>query len=137
MACHRFDLVSKALSTAPTIGGVLAAHPALSLDQLFVVDGTAIKALGAGDALAGRWRSKLVVYPWPEGYGWIRVNGPAVEDVTVRYYLDGVLVHTSVFTNRSPQRLPALKAHRIELELEAAERITSVAVAKTPQELGT
>lgn len=136
MPCHRFDLVTKALSTAPAIQNVAAVHPALTLDEMFVVDGTNIKAAGAGPALTGRWRSKLVVYPWPEGYGWVRVNGPAIDNVTVRYYLDNVLAHTSVFTNRNPQRLPALKAHRIELEIEAAERITSVAIAKTPQELG-
>ncbi len=135
MACYRFDIISKAMSTAPTLSGASATHAALLSDRLFVVHGTAVKAAGDGAVLAATWRSRPFIHPWPEGYGWIRVNGPEVASVTVRYRLAGAVVHTATFTSRSPQRLPALKDHRIELEIEAAERVTSVSVAKTPQEL--
>jgi hypothetical protein len=135
LTCYRFDIISKRMSVVPALASVTAAHPALLTDRVYVVDGTAIKALGDGSVQTGTWRSRRFAFPWAEGFGWVRVNGPDVTGVVLRYYLDGVLVHTATFNDRKPQRLPARKGYRVELELEAAVRITSISVAQSAEEL--
>lgn len=134
-AVYRFDLTAKAMSTEPLAETAAAAHQSLAADQLFLVVGTSIRALGAGAGAAGVWRSKKFAAPYPMGFGWLRVMGPMLSPVTVRVICDGVTVRTATLTDRRPQRLPAVKGYRWELELESAGRVVEVAVAQAQEEL--
>jgi hypothetical protein len=135
MPAYRFDIVSKGVSTEPLADGVVAAHASLGTDALYVVVGTQIRALGAGAAASGVWRSRKFASPYPMGFGWLRVAGPMLAPVTVRVICDGVTVRTATLSDRKPQRLPAVKGYRWELEMESTGRVVEVAMAQGQEEL--
>jgi hypothetical protein len=131
----RFDLRTKRISEVPALGDVRAVHPDLLTDKLFAVVGTGVQALDDGAPATAIWRSGKFVRPYPHGFGWLRLNGPLTAPVTMRVYVDGVLIRTATVTNRNPQRLPSTKGRTWEIELESASRVTSAAIANTAEEL--
>lgn len=136
MTCYRFDLVARRVSRELLAETATAAHSGLTTDRLFLKYDTAVKPLGDGEVSTSIWRSRAFSYSWPESFGWLQVNGQLAEGVTVRMYLDGVLIHTTPsLVNNTPVRLPARKGYLVELEIQSAARVTGLAIGKTPSEL--
>lgn len=134
MSCVVLDIPTGRVSTIDDAEAV-GAHASLVLDTLFVVAGTDIVPLYAGDVVAGTWRTKLVVLREHPGFAWLRVNGPFDGDVTVRTYTNGALFDTVTITDREPIRMPDGAFQRWEVEIESASRVTSVRLAGTAEEL--
>lgn len=132
---YRFDLVSKRMSTEQRLESAVAAFQALADDHLYLVVGTAIRAFGDGAVASAVWRSRKFAFPYATGFGWLRVAGPMLAPVTVRVICDGVTFRTAVLADRRPQRLPARKGHRWELEVESTGRVVGVTMAQASEEL--
>jgi hypothetical protein len=131
----RFDLTTKRISEVPALGDVRAVQTDLLADRLFLAEGTTVKALGDGAPATAIWRSRKFISPHPQGFGWLKLNGPLTAPVTMRVYVDGVLAHTATVANRNPQRLPARQGRAWEIELESTSRVTYAAIAQTAPEL--
>lgn len=116
--------------------GTTAAYTDLLTDSLYTVAGGAIVPYTSGATDTAVWRSKrLVLVDYP-GFGWLRVNGQISTGVIVRLYAEGVLFYTTPsITNRNPVRLPAGKYRRWEIEMESKDRVTSLVIATTVEEL--
>lgn len=115
---------------------IQAAFTDLVTDTLYVVAGPTVVDYHAGAGQVAVWRSRRHVMDNYQGYGWARVNGPALTGVVLRLYGDGTLFYTTPsITSRSPVRLPAGQFKRWELEVETSDRITSVVIATTTAEL--
>jgi hypothetical protein len=54
---------------------------------------------------------------------------------TVKLYGDGQLVHTATFTAKGPKRLPHGRWDEIQVEVSCAERVATVMLASTTEEL--
>lgn len=105
-------------------------------DQLYVLDGTTVKAWDAGTSfMTYRARSKIYTSPRPTNYGAAEVIASAYP-VTFRLYADGVLKHTETVASRAPFRLPAgFLALDFQIELEGSSPVQAVAVASSIKEL--
>lgn len=134
-AVYRFDIIAKRLSVEPRMEVTTAAHQSLVGDTLFLVDGTAIKPMSDGAVASSIWRSKRFAFAYEVGFGWLRVGGPLTAPVTVRVICDGVTVRTATVSDRKPQRLPARKGFRWEMEIESTSRVTDVVIAQASEEL--
>lgn len=107
-------------------------------DTLYIANGTAIQAVyGGASRRTGYWRSAKVALPLYAGLAWLQVMGDQTPSnpVTVRWYGDGVLIHTATVTNILPQRLPPGKFVEHEVEVEGAVEVTSVTLASSTAEL--
>lgn len=105
-------------------------------DQVYMAQGTTIKALGGGTGRrTGLWRSKVAVMAKPTGWRWLQVNAPFPATVTVRIYRDGVLWHTKAVTNNKPSNLPPSKGIEWEVEVESTSRVEQVTIASSTEEL--
>ena len=113
-----------------------AAFTDLLTDTLYIASGPAVVDFNGGTAATGLWKSKRIVIDGYPGFGWLRVNGPTLTGVVVRIYRDGTLFYTTPsITTRNPVRLPAGRAKRWEVEMETVDRITSLVLATTVEEL--
>lgn len=115
--------------------GYAAAHFDELRDQLYVLDGTAVKKWDAGAAMTARARSKVFRAPRPLNLSCAEVAADAYP-ATFRLFADGVLKHTQTVTGRDPFRLPpGYMATNWQFELEAAGPVLGVAVATSFAEL--
>lgn len=113
-----------------------AAHTDLLTDTLYVAAGPGIVDFNGGAAATAVWKSKRLVIDGYPGFGWLRVNGPALTGVVVRVYMDGALFYTTPsITTRNPVRIPHGRGKRWEVEMETSDRITSLVLATTVEEL--
>lgn len=138
MNVYKFDLGAKRLSMETQPTSASAAFSDLSSDTLYVVGGTSITGLHGGANRAGKWRGAEVKMPSGAvvGYAWGRINGQLSAGATLRIYADGSLFYTKAgVTNNEPFRLPAGRRRAWSLELESADRITSLVIASTTEEL--
>jgi hypothetical protein len=138
MPTYKFDMASKRISKDTSITAPEALFADLETDTLYVVDGTAIKAMHGGAAIAGTWRSCVVKAPSgvPTGFAWLRANGLMGPGLVVKLYADGALVHTTPsLTNGEPRRLPDTMARAWEIELTGAARVTSLVVTDNTEDL--
>jgi hypothetical protein len=139
MQVFKFDVAGGKISreTTPTTAG--AVHSDLSTDTAFVfVPGSGVLPLHSGAARPGKWRGRIIRVPSSSavGFAWLRVNASFSAGVTVRIYGDGVLFYTTpVLMSNRPVRLPAGLRRGWEIEVESQDRVTSVAIASTTEEL--
>jgi hypothetical protein len=134
--CLSFDLPNKKL------GRVDLSADAVFVDRLndimYAAKGASVNAVfGSIARRTALWRSARQVLPQFAALAWVQVYGDqTVEDpVTVRWYGDGVLRHTSTLTDTKPQRLPAGRWIEHEVEVESKSRVTSVMLASSTAEL--
>jgi hypothetical protein len=127
------DLKSRRISTMSL--AITAAYSDLATDTLYVAEGTQLRPMFGGDALTGLWRSKVMVSNSGWSFTCHRVESDFDAPVTVRYYGDGVLIHTATFTGRQAKRLPAGKWRDLEVEIESTGAATVLAMATSMYEL--
>lgn len=104
-------------------------------DQLYVLDGTAIKKWDAGTAMTYKTKSKVFRAPKPLNFAAAEVVADAYP-VTFKLYADGVLKHTQSVTSRSPFRLPSgFMALDWQMELEGTQPVQGCALGTSITEL--
>ena len=104
-------------------------------DQLYVLDGTAIKKWDAGATMTYQARSKVFRAPKPLNFAAAEVVADAYP-VTFKLYADGVLKHTQSVTSRSPFRLPGgFLALDWQMELDGTQPVQGCALGTSITEL--
>ena len=104
-------------------------------DQLYVLDGTAIKKWNAGAPMTATFKSKLFHLPKPANFGCAEVIAEAYP-VGCKVYADGVLKHTQAVANADPFRLPAgFLASNWQIELSTPGAVQGLAMAQSMKEL--
>lgn len=109
----------------------------LLTDTLYVAIGPGVYPMLTGAPKLATWRSKVITLDNFAGFGFLRVNGNlSAGGCVVRLYRDGVLFYTTpVITTRTPVRIPSGKARQWEVEVQSSDRIVSVEMATSLQEL--
>ncbi len=134
--CLTFDLATAKLGRLDLTA--TATFTDTLTDTLYVANGTSIQSVfGSATRRTAKWKSPRMVLPRQEPVAWVKVYGDQTPEapVTVRWYGDGALRHTAVFTDPNPQRLPAGRWLEHEVEVESAARVTRVVLAGNTQEL--
>jgi len=104
-------------------------------DQLYVLDGAAIKKWDAGALMTARAVSKVFRVPSHVNFGACEVVADAYP-VTLKVWADGQLIHTQTVTSRYPFRLPSgFAALDWQFEVICTHAVQGVAMASTMQEL--
>lgn len=132
MPCYRFDLESKRISTDTTAATPSALYADMRSDTLYGVIGVTVVPMHGGATETATWRSKVFKIPSGaySGFAWCRINGQLANGVTLRFYANGVLVHTKTgVTTIEPIRMPAIEARAWEVEISSRDRITSLVLA--------
>lgn len=112
-----------------------AAHADVATDQLYLAlpDGT-VRALGGGDPMTARWRSKVFDTDEQPSFGWVRVEATAYP-VLLRLWGDGHPVLARNVPSEAPMRVPAMRAREWLAEVGGAARVMGVRLAETWAEL--
>lgn len=133
--CFALDFVAKKLGRVAI--GATAVYKDVVDDHLFVVDGGRIKKLFSDGRRTATWRSGKTVLASQAALAWVQVDGDQTIEspVTVRWYGDGALRHTTTLTSIHPKRLPPGRWLEHEVEVESASRVTKVLLASSTEEL--
>ena len=114
-----------------------AGYHDLLQDKLFLAvndSGNKVKAWGYGSAKSYTWRSKKFTLPQVMGFSCAQLEAEAYP-MTVKFYLDNTLYHTQTVQNRNPFRLPAKVGRDLEMQVEGANEVFSLAIANSMTEL--
>lgn len=136
--CLTFDFAAKKLGRVDGMSGVTATYVDRTADALYVVKNNQVVRMHGGTGrLTGLWRSPRITLPAQQALSWVKVYGEQspTTPTTVRWYGDGELRHTAVFTSLEPQRLPPGRWLEHEIEIESKARVTRVVLAGSVQEL--
>lgn len=113
-----------------------AAYQDRMLDAIYAANGTQVYKLFAGPNFkTGTWRSKIAVMPKHTGFAWLSIESDFTAPITVRWYGDGALQHTSTVSSREPVRLPAGRWLEHEIEVESTARWSRLTMASSGDEL--
>lgn len=111
-------------------------------DKLFlVIDDDNLVTFGTGSAMTQIWKSKPFYSPKAISLGAGRVEAAAydngsTQDLSMKVYADGVLVHTQIVTSGDAFRLPSgLLANTWEFQVEGNVEVYSAGFAEIVQEL--
>lgn len=92
-----------------------------------------------GDAatpLTYLWRGKLNLLPRTGAFTFCQVEAEDFDDITLRVYSDGSLLHQATVTSEEPFTLPLGNEYRsFEAELAGTSRVYSVRFGETVEEL--
>ena len=106
-------------------------------DQLFVLDGAAVKQWDAGTSMTVKARSKVYRQTKPTNFACAEVVADSYP-VTFRMYADGELKHTQTVASAEPFRLPSgYRAMNFQLEVEGTHAIQAVLMGQSMAELAT
>ena len=106
-------------------------------DALYGVrQGTISKLEGSTALLNYTWRSKQFLLPKPLNFKCSQVIAADYTNITVKYYVDGALVHTATPASQAPFQLPGgFKGRVLEVELSGTSTVIAVHVAESMEEL--
>jgi len=107
-------------------------------DLMYVARDTGLWECFTGEGLrTGRWKTGLATQPRQTPLAWAKVYGAqdAQHPITLRLWGDGALLHTAVFTDLQPQRLPPGRWLEHQVEIEGAARAQTVVLCSTTEEL--
>jgi hypothetical protein len=112
-----------------------AAYQDVQRDKLFLTfaDRT-VKPWGYGAAKSYTWRSKKFTMPQIMGFSCAQLEAE-VYPMTLKVYVDTVLIHTQSVTSRDPFRLPSKVGRDWEMQIEGSNEVFSLAVANSMSEL--
>jgi hypothetical protein len=99
-------------------------------DRLYVAVGTDAKAAGEGEPRTMRWKSRKFIMPAAMSMSAAKVLAESYP-LTLEYYLDDVLAHTTNVTSAAPFRLPSTLANSIEVALAGTAEVYEVTVGST------
>lgn len=114
-----------------------AGYHDLLRDKLFLAvndSGNKVKPWGYGSTKSYTWRSKKFTLPQVMGFSCAQLEAEAYP-MTVKFYLDNTLYHTQTVQNRNPFRLPAQVGRDLEMQVEGANEVFSLAIANSMTEL--
>jgi hypothetical protein len=106
-------------------------------DALYGVrQGTISKLEGSTSLLGYTWRSKQFLLPKPLNFKCAQVLAADYTSLTVKFLIDGVVVHTATPTSQAPFQLPGgYKGRVLEVELTGTSTVVAVHVAESMEEL--
>lgn len=134
--CLAFDLASKKLGRADITAS--ATYNDIEQDTLYTVQGSAIiNTFGGTTRRNATWKSAKLTLPAQAPLAWLKVYGEqsASTPITIKWYGDGQLQHTTTVTNLQPQRLPPGRWLEHEIEIQGQARATKIVLAGSTQEL--
>jgi hypothetical protein len=117
---------------------VTAAYAELLTDAVYLLDGANIRQLHASTTpKTGNWKSAVLRLPQHTGFAWANVIGSQTEarPVTLKWYGDGTLRHTTTINSNTPVRMPPGRYASHEIEISSQSRVTSVCLASDVAEL--
>jgi hypothetical protein len=126
-----------------TTSGVLTMHDIyatagyndLQNDKLFLAFADrAVKPWFEGSAKSYVWRSKKFTFPKATSMACAQLDAEAYP-VTVKFYVDGTLVDTTVATERLPFRIASASGRDWEVQIEGNTEVFGFAMAQSMAEL--
>lgn len=132
--CYSLNLADGKLSTLTLTGSAFYTDHAA--DKLFIASGNSIKSCFTENTYrTGTWKSKKFTMPKQATYAWLAVQSDFTAPVTVKWYGDGVLVHTTAVSSVNPVRLPAGRFLEHEVEVSSSGRWSAVILASSGDEI--
>lgn len=106
-------------------------------DTLYILDGTDIKALfaDATERRTGEYWTGVIKMAKPEALAWLQVDSVFSQPVTIHWYGDGSLLHSTTVADNKPVRLPPGRYTEHQVMIESVDRITMVTLAGSTAEL--
>lgn len=138
MPLYKFDILAKRISTDTESFTATAAYSDTSGGKAYWAVGTSVKPVAAGSVRTAKWKSKKFRLKSSDrfGFAWGRISGPITTGVTLRVYAEGVMVYeTPPILDGDPFRMPPTMSRNWEVEVESADRITAVTLARETKEL--
>lgn len=128
------DLLKMRIGKGAAPAGWTGLHTDLRTDTLYAASGTTVLPQFAAANQTATWRSGRYVLDSQQSMAVLMLEGP-FSSAVARLYGDGTLYHTtpSITSNR-PVRLPARRFRELELEIEAAGRVTRAVLAASLEE---
>ena len=112
-----------------------AGYHDLQRDKLFLaMPDRAVRTWAGCSAKTFTWRSKKFTTPHIMGFSCAQLEAEAYP-MTMKFYVDGSLIHTQTVQNRNPFRLPAKKGRDWEFQIEGSNEVFSAAMANSMSEL--
>lgn len=91
----------------------------------------------AANPLTMTWKSKAFRAPFPTTMGWMKVIADSYDDLTVKFYADGVLKQTKTVASKAAYRLPAgYRAEVMEVEVTGTDEVKMIVMAQALEEIG-
>ncbi len=111
-----------------------AVHADLATDSLYILSGSGIRAIGAGDVQNATWRSKTFEFHKQPSPAWIRVEGEF--PLQARLIGDGQVYYTTPpIAGSDPVRIPARRWREWSVEVFGTRRVVEIALAHDREEL--
>jgi hypothetical protein len=133
--CYALDFVTGKLTEIDVKGTALYVDKAT--DTLYYIDGTSIKAMFADktSTRVGAYWTGIIQTPKYDAMAWLQVDSTFANPVTVRWYADGALRYVATVATNKPVRLPAGRYREHMVCIESSDRITSLTMASSTDEL--
>ena len=138
MSLYKFDILAKRISTDNETAKPTAMFSDAATGKAYWAVGASVQPLAAGTVRTAKWKSKKFRLKSSDrfGFAWGRVAGIINAGVVLRLYAEGALVYTTpTIMDGDPFRLPPNMARNWEVEVESADRVTSVTLARETKEL--
>lgn len=104
-------------------------------DKLFLAFADrSVKVWNDGSAKSYTWRSKKFTMPQVMGFSCAQLEAEAYP-MTLKFYVDGSLIHTQTVASRNPFRLPPKVGRDWELQVEGSSEVFSLSIANSMTEL--
>jgi hypothetical protein len=106
-------------------------------DALYgIKQGVISKIEGGTSPLSYTWRSKLFSLPKPTSFSAWQVVAADYASITVKFYLDNVLIHSASVASNDVLRLPSdTRGRNLEIEVTGTSKVVAVHIATSVEEL--
>jgi hypothetical protein len=112
-----------------------AGYQDLQRDKLFIaMPDKTVRTWSGGSTKSFTWRTKKFTMPHITGFSCAQLEAEAYP-MTMKFYVDGSLIHTQTVQSRNPFRLPAKKGRDWEFQIEGSNEVFSAAMAHSMSEL--
>lgn len=138
MPLYKFDILAKRISKDTEAVTPIAVFSDASTGKAYFAVSGDVKPVAGGAVRTAKWKSKKFRLQSSDrfGFAWGRISGTINLGAIVRVYAEGNLVYTTpTILDGNPFRMPPDMARNWEIEVESADRLTSVTLARETKDL--